>query len=145
MLALAAAAFSVALALAGLYQKKRSLSTWCFALGMLVFALENLFGAMWREAVVPEKAAFWGSLTLVMKSFFPGIWIGFSLTYSRGNARTLSLGSRLLVLTALLIPVGTSLIYRNQLLPVSPYSESDAEWWIRSHTVAMILNGFQLV
>ena len=34
-------------------------------------ALENLFGAMWREAVVAEKAAFWGSLTLVMKS---SIW-----------------------------------------------------------------------
>ena len=36
------------------------------------FRLENLFGAMWREAVVAEKAAFWGSLTLVMKSLFPG-------------------------------------------------------------------------
>lgn len=38
---------------------------------MLFFGLENLFGAMWREAVVAERAAFWGSLTLVMKSFFP--------------------------------------------------------------------------
>jgi hypothetical protein len=71
MLALAAAAFSLALAVAGSCQKKRSLSTWCFAVGRLVFALENLFGAMWREAVVAERAAFWGSLTLVMKS---SIW-----------------------------------------------------------------------
>ena len=71
MLALAAAAFSLALALAGSCRKKRSLSTWCFAVGMLVFALENLFGAMWGEAMVAEKAAFLGSLTLVMKS---SIW-----------------------------------------------------------------------
>ena len=125
MLALAAAAFSLALALAGSCRKKRSLSTWCFAVGMLVFALENLFGAMWREAVVAEKAAFWGSLTLVMKSLFPGIWICFSLTYSRGNARTVPLRSRLLILAALLIPVGISLIFRNQLLPVSAYADSN--------------------
>jgi putative PEP-CTERM system histidine kinase len=145
ILALAAAAFSLALALAGSCRKKRSLSTWCFAVGMLVFGLENLFGAMWSEAVVAEKAAFWGSLTLVAKSLFPGIWICFSLTYSRGNARSLPLRSRLLVLAALLIPVGMSLIFRNQLLPVSPYTELDADWWVRSHAAARMLNGFQLV
>jgi hypothetical protein len=117
--------------------KKRSLSTWCFAVGMLVFGLENLFGAIWREAVIPEKAAFWGSLTLIAKSFFPGIWICFSLTYSRANARTLPKQSRLLVLVALLVPVGISLIFRNQLMPVSPYAEPGV--------AATILNGFQVV
>ena len=145
MLALAAAAFSLALALAGLCRKKRSLSTWCFAIGMLVFALENLFGAMWREAVVAEKAAFWGNLTLVMKSLFPGIWICFSLTYSRGNARTVPLRSRLLILTTLLIPVGISLIFRSQLLPVSAYGDSNTDWWVRSHAAGRTLNGIQLV
>ena len=145
ILAFIAAVFSLGLAVAGSCRKKRSLWTWCFAVGMLVFALENLFGAMWREAVVAEKAAFWGSLTLVMKSLFPGIWIGFSLTYSRGNARTLPLRSRLLVVAALLIPLGIALMFRNQLLPVSAYSESDVAWWLRSHAAAKILNGFQLV
>jgi putative PEP-CTERM system histidine kinase len=145
ILALAAAVFSLGLALAGSCRKKRSLSTWCFAVGMLVFGLENLFGAIWREAVLAEKAAFWGSLTLVMKSLFPGIWICFSLTYSRGIARALPLRSRLLVLAALLIPAGISLIFRNQLLPVLPYADSDADWWLRSHAAAKILNGFQLV
>src|SRR5215470_10613569 len=145
MLALAAAAFSLALALAGSCRKKRSLSTWCFAVGMLVFALENFFGAMWCEAVVAEKAVFWGDLTLVMKSLVPGIWICFSLTYSRGNARTVPLRSRLLILATLLIPVGISLIFRNQLLPVSAYADSNADWWLRSHAAARILNGIQLV
>jgi putative PEP-CTERM system histidine kinase len=145
ILALAAAVFSLALALAGACRKKRSLSTWCFAVGMLFFGLENLFGAMWREAVVAERAAFWGSLTLVMKSFFPGIWICFSLTYSRGNTRRLPSRSRLLVVAAMLIPVAISLIFRNQLLPVSPYTDSDTDWWVRSHAAAKMLNGFQLV
>ncbi|HEY6152343.1 MAG TPA: XrtA/PEP-CTERM system histidine kinase PrsK [Candidatus Udaeobacter sp.] len=145
ILALTAAVFSLALALAGSCRKTRSLATWCFAVGMLVFGLENLFGAIWREAVVAETAAFWGSLTLVMKSFFPGIWICFSLTYSRGNARSLPWRSRLLVIALLLIPVSISLIFRNQLLPISPYTGLDADWWTRSHVAARILNGIQLV
>lgn len=112
---------------------------------MLIFALENLFGAKWREADVAETAAFWGSLTLVMKALFPGIWICFSLTYSRGSPRTLPLRSRLLILAAFIIPVGISLIFKNQLLPVSPYTDSDANWWVRSHAAARTLNGFQLI
>lgn len=112
---------------------------------MLIFALENLFGAKWREADVAETAAFWGSLTLVMKALFPGIWICFSLTYSRGSPRTLPLRSRLLILAAFIIPVGISLIFKNQLLPVSPYSDFDANWWVRSHAAARTLNGFQLI
>ncbi|HEX5491526.1 MAG TPA: XrtA/PEP-CTERM system histidine kinase PrsK [Candidatus Udaeobacter sp.] len=145
ILALAAAGFSLGLASLGAFRKNRSMATWCFAIGMLIFALENLFGAKWREADVAETAAFWGSLTLVMKALFPGIWICFSLTYSRGSPRTLPLRSRLLILAAFIIPVGISLIFKNQLLPVSPYSDFDANWWVRSHAAARTLNGFQLI
>ncbi len=145
ILALTASGFSLALALLGAFRKKRSTATWCFAAGMLVFAFENLFGAIWREADVAETAAFWGSLTLLMKSLFPGIWIYFSLTYSRGNARTLSLQSALLVLAAFILPVGMAIIFKNQLLPVSAYTDSGAGWWIHSHAAARILNGFQLI
>jgi putative PEP-CTERM system histidine kinase len=137
ILAFVGGAFSLTLGAIAACRKKRSLATWCFSVGMLIFGLENLFGAMWREAVIPEKAAFWGSLTLIAKSFFPGIWICFSLTYSRANARTLPKQSRLLVLVALLVPVGISLIFRNQLMPVSPYAEPSV--------AANILKGFQLV
>ena len=137
ILAFVGGAFSLTLGAIAACRKKRSLATWCFSVGMLILGLENLFGAMWREAVIPEKAAFWGSLTLIAKSFFPGIWICFSLTYSRANARTLPKQSRLLVLVALLVPVGISLIFRNQLMPVSPYAEPGV--------AANILKGFQLV
>src|SRR5438067_1214513 len=111
---------------------------------MLIFGLESLFGAMWSDAVIPEKVAFWGILTLIAKSFFPGIWICFSLTYSRGNARSLPSRSRLLVVAAVLIPVGISVIFRNQLLPAS-LIDSDSDSWVRSHAAARMLNGFQLV
>jgi putative PEP-CTERM system histidine kinase len=145
ILALAAAIFSFAFAAAVPWRKRRSLATWCFSVGMLVFALESLFGAMWREAVNPESAAFWGTLTLVTKSFVPGVWVCFSLTYSRGSARTLPARSWLLVLAALLIPIGMFLVFRDQLVPSSPHTEPGADWWVRSNAAAKILYGFQLV
>ena len=57
-LALAAAMFSAALAVAAACRARHSLATWCFSAGMLTFALEGLFGAIWHDAVVHEKALF---------------------------------------------------------------------------------------
>ena len=101
VLALIAATFSAALAVTAVCRGRRSLATWCFSVGMLTFALESLFGAMWLAASIPERAAFWGGLTLVTKSFLPGIWLCFSFTYSRGGSRGFPLRSRFLVLAAL--------------------------------------------
>ena len=101
VLALAAATFGAALAVAAAFRGHRSLATWCFSAGMLTFALESLFGAIWLAASVPERATFWGGLTLVTKSFLPGIWLCFSLTYSRGRVHKLPARSRFLVLAAL--------------------------------------------
>lgn len=145
VLALVAAALSAVLAVAAACRGRRSLPTWCFSAGMLSFALESLFGAMWLTPSIPERAAFWGGLTLVTKSFLPGIWLCFSLTYSRGGSREFPVGSRLLVLAALLVPVGVSLLLGGQLAPVFPQSESGETWSIRSHAAAKMLNGFLLV
>jgi len=142
---LIASLFSFALAAAAACRKERSVASWCFSVGMLTFALENLFGAMWREALSPERAAFWGTLTLVTRSFVPGIWVCFSLTYLRGSARTLPARAWFLVLAALLIPVAISLVFRDQLVPVSPYTEPGADWWVRSHAATKTLSAFQLV
>jgi len=142
--ALAAAVFSFALAAAAACQQKRSLASWCFSVGMLTFALENLFGAMWRGAVDPERAVFWGTFSLVTKSFLPGVWLCFSLTYSRGNARTLPTRTWLLVVVAFLIPVGISLLFADQLVPVS-HAQSRADSWVHSRVAAKTLNGFQLL
>src|SRR5438093_5424912 len=145
ILTLVAGLFCASLAVAAACRGRRSLATWCFSAGMVAFALENLFGTIWREALSPERAAFWGTLTLVTKSFVPGIWVCFSLTYSRGSARTPPARAWFLVLAALLIPVAMSLVFRDQLVPVSPYTEPGADWWVRSHAAAKTLSAFQLV
>ena len=110
---------------------------------MLTFALESVFGEMWHEALLPEDAAFWETLTLVTKSVLPGIWLCFSLTYSRGNPREFLERSRLLLLAVFLLPVGVALVFREQLAPVLPYNQSGGSWWV--HGAAKTLNGLLLI
>lgn len=140
-LALAAAIFCTALATAAACRTRRSLATWSFSAGMLTFALESLFGAIWHDAVIPEKADLFGTLTLLAKSFLPAFWLCFSLTYSRGNPRELPARSRLLILAAFLIPVSAFLIFLDRFVPIFPYVER----WISADAAAKTLNGALLV
>jgi putative PEP-CTERM system histidine kinase len=140
-LGLAAAIFCTALATAAACRTRRSLATWSFSAGMLTFALESLFGAIWHDAVIPEKAVLFGTLTLLAKSFLPAFWLCFSLTYSRGNARELPARSRLLILAAFLIPVSAFLIFLDQFVPIFPYVDR----WISADAAVKTLNGALLV
>lgn len=145
VLTLAAAMFSTALAIAAACQARRSLATWCFSAGMLTFALESLFGAIWLEAFQPEKVAFFGTLTLVTKSFLPLFWLCFSLTYARGKSRQLQAGSRFLLLAAFLISVGVSLVFLDQLVPILPSIEIAENRRMIANAAAKTLNGVLLV
>ena len=143
MLTLAAAAFSAALTVAAACQKRRSVATWCFSAGMLTFALESVFSAMERKPLLPENAAFWGTLAVVARSFLPGIWLWFSLTYSRGDSREFPAKSRFLVMAAFILPLGVSLVFREQLASISTNGESGR--LISSHAADKALNAMLLM
>jgi putative PEP-CTERM system histidine kinase len=136
---------SAALAAAAARRKQRSLATWCFSAGMLVFALESLFGAIANDALLPEKAAFWGTLALAAKSFLPGVWLTFSLTYSRANYRDFLLRSRWLLVGAFLVPVlSLAAIYR-PFFSVVTYKPPVDGWGLMLDDPAKILNVLVLV
>ena len=145
VLALAAGMSSAALAAAAARRKQRSLATWCFSAGMLVFALESLFGAIANDALLPEKAAFWGTLALAAKSFLPGVWLTFSLTYSRANYRDFLLRSRWLLVGAFLVPLlSLAAIYRPFFYVVA-YKPPVDGWGLMLDDPAKILNVLVLV
>jgi putative PEP-CTERM system histidine kinase len=144
VLALAAGMSSAALAAAATRLKQRSLATWCFSAGMLVFALESLFGAIGSNALLPERAAFWETLCLVTKSFLPGVWLTFSLTYSRANYRDFLVRSRWLVIGAFSIPVlSLAALYRS--FYMIAYDPPVGEWGLRLNEPGIILNVLILV
>jgi putative PEP-CTERM system histidine kinase len=145
VLALAAGMSSAALAAAAACRKQRSLATWCFSAGMLTFALESLFGAIANDALLPEKAAFWGTLAMVAKSFLPGIWLTFSLTYSRANYRDFLVRSRWLLLGVFLVPLlSLAAIYR-PFFYVIAYKPPVDGWGLMLDDPAKILNVLVLV
>ena len=145
VLALAAATFSAALAVAAAYRRRRSLATWCFSAGMLTFALESLFGAIGHDALVPERAAFWETLTLVTKSFLPGVWLTFSLTYSRANYRDFLVRSRWLIIGFFLIPLLSLPALYTPFLDVVAYEPPVQGWGVRFSELAKILNVLILI
>jgi putative PEP-CTERM system histidine kinase len=145
VLALAAGMFTAALAAAAACRKQRSLATWCFSAGMLTFALESLFGAIANDTLLPGRAAFWETLSLVAKSFLPGVWFTFSLTYSRANYRDFLLRSRWLLLGAFLVPLlSLAAIYRPFFYIVA-YKPPVDGWGLMLNDPAKILNVLVLV
>src|SRR5205807_9707324 len=145
VLALGAGMFSAALATAAACRKQRSVATWCFSAGMAIFALESLFGAIGNDALVPEKAAFWQTLSLVAKSFFPGIWLLFSVTYSRANYRDFVVRSQWLLLGAFSIPLLSLAVFYGPLLYPVTYEPPGYRWGLRLSDAAKILNVLILV
>jgi putative PEP-CTERM system histidine kinase len=145
VLVLAAGMFCAALAATAACRKQRSLATWCFSAGMLVFALESLFEAIASNALLPEKAAFWETLCLVTKSFLPGVWLTFSLTYSRANYRDFLARSRWLVVGAFSIPLlSLAALYRSFFYVVA-YDPPVEGWGLRLNESAIILNVLILI
>ena len=137
--------FSAALAAAAACRTQRSAATLCFSAGMLVFAVENLFGAIENVALAPEKAAFWETLALVAKSFLPGVWLTFSLTYSRANYRDFLVRSRWLVIAAFLIPLLSLAVFYMPFFYVVVYDGSMPGWGLRLSEPAKFLNVLLLV
>jgi putative PEP-CTERM system histidine kinase len=145
VLALAAGMFTAALAAAAACRKQRSLATWCFSAGMLIFALESLFEAIANDALLPERAAFWETLSLVARSFLPGVWLTFSLTYSRANYRDFLVQSRWLVIGVFLIPLLSLAALYSPFFYVVTYKPPVHGWELRFNEPAKILNVLILI
>jgi putative PEP-CTERM system histidine kinase len=145
LLAFTAACFSGALAVLVSLRKQRSIVSWCFALGMATLSVESVFEGFSLQAQLAGEVSFWQTLALITKSFLPGVWLCFSLTYSRGNYREFLGRSRILLLLAFLLPVGIALGFRDELAQVIPYNENGDGWWLRFGAAAKVLNAVLLV
>ena len=140
LLAFSAALFSSALGLAVLLRKRHSVASWCFFAGMETLAVESALGGLSVGSFLPEQVVCWETLAFVATSFLPGIWLCFSLTYSRGNYRQFLAKWRLLLAAAFLLPVGVAVGFRAELLHVSPQAEPGQVAWLSFSSAAKVLN-----
>jgi putative PEP-CTERM system histidine kinase len=144
-LAFAAAFFCGALALAVVVRKRRSIASWCFSAGMLLFAFESTLTGMSFAAASAEKVALWQTLALLTKSFLPGIWLCFSLTYSRGNYREFLTKSRFLLVATFLLPLLLLPALQAPFIQVLAYRPPAQGWWLEFGGAAKILNALILI
>jgi len=102
---------TVAVALGGLAvaRNRRSVAHWAFAIGLLLLAAESILTA--RLSTVEAEAGglddqlavrLWQGCLL---AFMPGIWLVFSLTYSRGNYSEFLRRWRPAIVAAFLLPL----------------------------------------
>lgn len=145
ILAFAAALSSGALALAALFRKRRTFAGWCFFAGMATLAVESAVGAISLQVSHPEKVAYWQSLALVTKSFLPGIWLAFSLSYSRGNYREFLETWKFFLGAAFLFPIGISLGFRSELIHLLPPADANQGWSLSFGGAGRTLNVLCLI
>jgi putative PEP-CTERM system histidine kinase len=145
LLALGAAVISGIVAFGAIFLKSRSVAAWSFFAGMGLLSMESALD--WMSIGMPDAAnvRHWQTLVFITKSFLPGTWLLFSLTYSRGNYREFLAKWRFALAAAFIIPVGLAIGFRTELIEVLPLSDPDKAWWLKLNPAAKVLNGLLLV
>ena len=114
LLAFASAIFGFAMAFSVLWKERRSATHLAFAAGLVILALESIFNGLSLGSLTVTEVAGWQKWRLATTSFLPGVWLFFSLTYSRGNHREF-LARWKLFLTAFLLAAPALGIFGNLL------------------------------
>ena len=87
LLPFAAAVASGLLAVGTSLRARRSVANAMFAVGMAFLAIEAACSGLAANAMFLTDQLYWLNAKFAALSLLPGLWLVFSLTYARGNAR----------------------------------------------------------
>jgi putative PEP-CTERM system histidine kinase len=116
ILSLVDAFFCGALTIAVLLLKPRTISQWSFLAGMTVLGAESLFDGLSLLAVLPQEIVRWQHMRLLAAALTPGIWLTFSLCYSRGNYREFLKRWYLTLVASFLLPLVLAVRFPSHLI-----------------------------
>jgi putative PEP-CTERM system histidine kinase len=140
-----AALLSVALACASVIRRTPTPATWCFFVGMIALATDSVFTGLALHAGAPHQVVHWLTQGFIVKSLLPAVWLGFSLTYSRGDHGPFLMRWRMPLALMALFTVGLSFAFRDQLLQVAYADPHSEDWTLQVRPAAKVLNGILLV
>jgi putative PEP-CTERM system histidine kinase len=143
-LAFIAAGFSTALAAAAVLRNRRSGAAWWFALGMVGLAVDSGLSGICLSVVDLDKLAHWQESALILKAFLIAIWLGFAVTYSRGDAGESFRRWRVLIAIACVLPIIAWLGFRGQLLEVA-VRPNFPDFWVSLSNAGKVINVLILV
>ncbi|MGJ5819546.1 XrtA/PEP-CTERM system histidine kinase PrsK [Paludibaculum fermentans] len=133
------------LAAASLVPSRRSFARWCFAAGMVALSLDSYVSGLALRTSVLSDTLQALTLGLIIKSFVPAAWLGFSLAYSRGDFRTSLKRLSLPLAITVLLPIGLSLGYRQQLIDIMSTGQPGEPPLLHLGVMAKVLNGILLI
>jgi putative PEP-CTERM system histidine kinase len=136
---------AVLLAVFSVLRQRPSPAAWCFCGGMALVGFDSLFTGLSLVASRVPDTIRWLALGLIVKSCTPAAWLGFSLAYSRGDARAALARWRPWLAAAALVPLGVALGFRDALLELAETGPALAPPQIHFGVAAMILNVFLLI
>ena len=111
---------------------------------MAAFAIGCLFAGLGLNAGTLAEALYWQRLAFIAKSFEPGFWLCFSLTYSRGNYREFLARWRLVLAIAFLLPLGIAIGFPSGVLSAAQ-AETDEVPWLALGSAGRILTAALLI
>jgi putative PEP-CTERM system histidine kinase len=127
-LAYASALLAGLMALGVAFYEWRPFASRFFVAGMGLLALEALFSGLAADALAPEEVVYWENWALLGKALLPGVWLVFSLSYARGDARESLRKWRWGIAATFLLPVGLAVIgWRRLILSVSQ-TQGGRQW-----------------
>ncbi len=112
---------------------------------MATLAVDSAFGAMSLKASHPDRVAYWQSLALLAKAFWPGFWLAFSLSYSRGNYLHFLATWKYFLAVAFLVPIGLAFGFRSELIQLVPPADLESGWTISFNQAGKVLNILDLI
>lgn len=99
-----AAVLCVLVGLAAVMLRRRGSVSWIFLAGMVLLALERVCEARALATGSGEEWTRWIERSLWVRSVLPGVWLGFSLVYARGNRGEFYRRWKWVLMAALLVP-----------------------------------------
>ncbi len=112
---------------------------------MAVLAVGSALNGMGALAKQPLEIAQWQNLAFMAKASLPGVWLCFSVIYSRGNFREWLARWRLALVLSFLLPIGIAAAFLGDFLRVVSHPDHAGEWWLQFTGAAKVINGLLLV
>lgn len=128
IIAYSSALFAAVIAVAILFHERRSLPHWLLFLAIIIFGFESLFSGFSADAVHPREVVYWQNWRFFTMALLPGIWLPFSLTYSRGNGREFIRKWRIPIAGSVLFPVALAAGVFGKIVVSISRKNTDSQW-----------------
>lgn len=140
-----AALFSVSLAVFVLYRDWHSFVHRIFAAGMIALAVESVFTGLCVKVIMPEDMAYWLRVRLFATAVLPGIWLLFSLSFSRANYKEFISRWKWVTVAFFLLPLATIIFFGSSFFVGRPLMSPSFTWVVIIGWPGYVFNLFILV